>query len=42
MHFWKSFPPLLKNKNAFKEIPRSQRFADRPSLEEVLAGAKSH
>ncbi len=29
--------PLLKDKSAFKEIPRVQRFADRPALEEVIA-----
>jgi CRP-like cAMP-binding protein len=29
---------MPKEKNASKEVPRIQRFADRPSLESVLAG----
>ena len=32
--------PLLNDKSAFKEIPRVQRFADRPPLEDVLVGAE--
>jgi putative transposase len=28
--------PLLKDKSALKEIPRVQRFADRPALEDIL------
>lgn len=28
--------PLLKNKSALKEIPRVQRFADRPALADIL------
>ena len=32
--------PLLKDKSAFKEIPRVQRFADRPALEDILQGAE--
>jgi hypothetical protein len=28
--------PMLKEKSAFKEVPRIQRFADRPSLESIL------
>ena len=32
--------PLLKDKSAFKEIPRIQRFADRPALEEILQGTE--
>ena len=28
--------PLLKDKSVFKEIPRVQRFADRPPLEEIV------
>ena len=32
--------PLLKDKSAFKEIPRVQRFADRPALEEILQGTE--
>jgi REP element-mobilizing transposase RayT len=39
--FLEKLYPLLKDKSAFKEIPRAQRFADRPPLEEVLAGAES-
>ena len=36
--------PLLKDKSALKEIPRAQRFADRPALEVVLAetGNRAH
>jgi REP element-mobilizing transposase RayT len=30
--------PLLKDKSALKEIPRVQRFADRPALEDILHG----
>ncbi|MBU4523866.1 MAG: transposase [Desulfomicrobium sp.] len=29
--------PLLKEKSALKEVPRAQRFVDRPSLESILA-----
>jgi len=29
--------PMLKEKSALKEVPRIQRFADRPSLESILA-----
>jgi hypothetical protein len=29
--------PIIKEKSAFKEVPRIQRFADRPSLENLLA-----
>ncbi len=32
--------PLLKDKSAFKKIPRIQRFADRPALEEILQGTE--
>lgn len=32
--------PLLKDKSALKEIPRVQRFADRPALEEIFHGTE--
>ena len=32
--------PLLKEKAPLKEVPRAQRFATRPSLEELFAGVK--
>jgi putative transposase len=36
--FSRSSFPLLKDKSAWKEIPRVQRFADRPALEDILHG----
>lgn len=38
--FLEKLYPLLKDKSAFKEIPRVQRFADRPALEDILQGAE--
>ena len=37
MRFSKKLFPVLKEKSAFKEVPRIQRFAGRPSLESLLA-----
>ena len=34
--FLRKLSPLLRDKSLFKEIPRVQRFADRPPLEEIL------
>ena len=38
--FLEKLYPLLKDKSAFKEIPRVQRFADRPALEDILQGTE--
>lgn len=38
--FLEKLYPLLKDKSALKEIPRVQRFADRPALEEILQGTE--
>jgi putative transposase len=38
--FLEKLYPLLKDKSTFKEIPRVQRFADRPALEDILQGAE--
>ena len=39
--FLEKLLPMLKEKNALKEVPRIQRFADRPSLESFLASTES-
>ena len=38
--FFERLFPMLKEKSALKEVPRIQRFADRPSLESILASTK--
>jgi hypothetical protein len=39
--FLEKLLPMLKEKNALKEVPRIQRFADHPSLESILASTES-
>jgi putative transposase len=39
--FLEKLSPLLKDKSAFKEVPRNQRFADRPALEDILQASGS-
>jgi REP element-mobilizing transposase RayT len=38
--FLKKLSPLLKDKGTVKEIPRVQRFANRPAVEDILAATK--